>query len=102
MATDKNQIHLKPLKEICKNIETQKDITKHVAELQKLLDKHAFYQQHGFIELLEILTRSLKLEKKNKTEIYKLLDQLLREGSDTKDWFIARLYKFILEQRVGR
>lgn len=100
MANNNEKV-LKPLKEICQRIETENDCSKHAADLKKLIQKGAFYEYYSFIELLEILSRNPKLPTKNKNEIFKLLDLVLREGSGDKDSCLSRLYNFLIKNRVS-
>lgn len=89
------------LKEICSKIETEKDCSKHVADLRKFLKKGAYYEYHSFMEFLDIFSKNSKIPADNRKEIFKLLDEILRVGSDSRDACITRLYNFLIKHRVS-
>lgn len=99
MSSDKDKL-LKPLKEICQNIATSKELNKLKADLAVLTNKGTFYEYHAFVELLGIAANNSKLPALNMNEIFKLMNALLRKGSGDKEAILYRLYEFISSQTV--
>jgi hypothetical protein len=99
--SSKNEKFLKPLREICQKLETDKNPHTHASDLKKLIAKGAFYEYYSCVELLDILRRNRKLQAPNKKEILGLLDVLMHEGCDDKDAMTTQLYNFIVKLKVN-
>lgn len=96
-----NENFLQPLKAICLKIEKSEDVHQNIADLKNFISKGSFYEYYSFIELLDVLARNSKLQAETLSEIFKLLDSLLREGTNNKDAIIGRCYNFIIEHKVS-
>lgn len=99
--TKNNNDTILELNRICQKIRTETDCSKYVGDLRKRIQKGAFFEYYSFIELLEVLEKNQNIPKTNKSEIFKLLDFVLTEGSDDKNACINRLYNFLIKQRVS-
>lgn len=90
---------LKPLKEICYKIKTEKNCSQYAKQLRRNFKGDA-YEFYTLVELLDILSENVDLPKANKTEVKKLLDSLLHDGSKNRDLLIGSLYNFLLKHKV--
>lgn len=100
MASKNDEI-LKPLKNICKKIENEKDLVSSMDELEKFVIKSAFFQHHVLVELFEILSRKPKLTKATKSEILNLLGSLLHEHTKNIESRLCHVYNFITKNTVS-
>lgn len=94
-----NEKYLKPIRDICQKIIVNENVKKLVADLREYSEKGAFYEFHVFFELLEVLSQNSELSKPKTGEIFKLLNELLRNGNN-KESIISRLYNFIINHKV--
>lgn len=99
---DKNEKFLKPLKDICLRIVAEpEECSTLMKQLSEYAAKGAFYEHHVFAMTLQTITNNPDLPSKALKDIFKMLKQMLNDGSNNKDSVITVLYNFMLQNKVS-
>lgn len=89
---------IKPIKDICVNIEKDVKIDNHLLNLEAIIKKDKFFETHSLIHLLQILTKVKNEEKIQKILI--LIEKILQNTNGNYSNNMYQFYKFLNDIKV--